>query len=71
LQYRGTDTDEQIATRIENARNEIRYCEEYDYVIINHNIDAAYEDLTCVLSSQGHKKENQQAEIAQILSSFS
>jgi guanylate kinase len=70
LRLRAKNTEEQIAIRVENARKEIQYCNEYDYVIINHDIDAAYEDLTCILSSQGHKKENQQQEIDTILRSF-
>jgi guanylate kinase len=70
LRFRRKNTELQIATRIENARQEIRHCTEYDYVIINRDIDAAYQDLICILSSQMRKKERQQEEIQAILRSF-
>ena len=70
LQRRRQDADEQIATRIENARQEIRHCNEYDYVIINHDVEAAFHDLNCIVKTQRYKSENLTEEIGSILKSF-
>jgi guanylate kinase len=70
LRLRRKDTEEQIAKRIENARGEIQHCNEYDYIIINHQIDTAFEDLNCIVSSQNQRRDHQQEEINAILKSF-
>lgn len=70
LRLRQKDTEEQIAKRIENARQEIQHCSEYDYIIINHSIDTAFDDLNCIVSSQHHTRESQHDEISAILKSF-
>jgi guanylate kinase len=70
LRLRRQDTEEQIAKRIENAREEIQHCNEYDYIIINHDIDNAFDDLNCIVSSQSRRREHQREEIDAILKSF-
>ena len=42
---RGTDKDEHIALRIENAKKEVEYFKNYDYLIINDASDTAFEQL--------------------------
>ena len=42
---RGTDKDEHIALRIENAKKEVEYFKKYDYLIINDASDTAFEQL--------------------------
>ncbi len=39
---RGTEKDEHIALRIENAKKEVEYFKNYDYLIINDASDAAF-----------------------------
>ena len=70
LRLRQKDTEQQIAKRIENAREEIHHCNEYDYIIINHDINAAFDDLNCIVSSQNQRREHQRDEINAILKSF-
>ncbi|KAI7841158.1 hypothetical protein COHA_005124 [Chlorella ohadii] len=51
LRGRATDSEEQITTRLRNAQEELRSVEEaglYDYVIVNNDLDAAYQHLTAV-----------------------
>jgi len=51
LTSRGTDTQEVIAKRIKNAQNEIRYTQEYDYLIINDDLKKAADKLIAVAKS--------------------
>jgi len=46
---RGTDTDDVIEKRIKNAKEEISHYREYDYVIINDDLDRAYRELESIV----------------------
>ena len=70
LQRREKDTEAQVARRMENARLEIRYSEQYDYIIINHDLHAAFEDLNSIIRSQSCRRENLIEEVQQIIESF-
>ena len=70
LQRRKKDTPEQIERRMENARQEIRFADDYDYIIINHELHTAFEDLSCIIRSQACRRENLAGEIEEILRSF-
>lgn len=52
LRNRNQDSEEVITKRMDAAREEIRHVSEYDYVIINDNIDIALRDLICVVQSE-------------------
>lgn len=45
---RGTDKDEHIALRIENAKKEVEYFKKYDYLIINDASDEAFKQLETI-----------------------
>ncbi len=49
LEKRGQDSPEVIARRLDAARDEIRHCGEFDYVIINHEFATAVADLTAIV----------------------
>ena len=49
LRGRNTDSDEVISRRLLGARGEMRHVAEFDYVIINDEIDAALDDLVAVV----------------------
>lgn len=51
LSSRGTDSAETIARRIAAARDEMRHVDEFDYVIINDDLQKALENLTSVVSA--------------------
>lgn len=51
LTSRGTDSKEVIEKRIKNAQDEIKYTQEYDYLIINDNLDEAADKLISVAKS--------------------
>jgi len=52
LKDRNQDTKEVIAKRMAAAKEEISHVSEYDYVIINDNIDVALRNLVSVVQSE-------------------
>ena len=51
LSGRGTDSAETIARRIAAARDEMRHMDEFDYVIINDDLQQALDNLMSVVSA--------------------
>ncbi|MCL2052970.1 MAG: guanylate kinase [Oscillospiraceae bacterium] len=52
LLKRGTETEEVIAQRLAQAENEMRAAKEYDYIIVNENLETAAEDLKTVIRAE-------------------
>ena len=53
LRSRGTDSDEVIERRLRDALSDMAHWEEFDYVVINDNLDQAVADLESVLAGHG------------------
>ncbi len=53
LRSRGTDSDEVIERRLRDALSDMAHWEEFDYVVINDNLDQAVADLEAVLEGGG------------------
>lgn len=49
---RGTESQQVLEKRIENAKNELSYEEQYDYVIINDNLDVAVKQFLEVIDKE-------------------
>lgn len=52
LHNRGQDSPEVIARRVAAAREEIGHVSEYDYVIINEELDKALGDFCCIVQAE-------------------
>ncbi len=48
LVKRGTDSLKSIEKRVENAKEELSYAKEYDYFIINDDLNKAKKQLLCI-----------------------
>jgi guanylate kinase len=70
LETRGQDSLPVILKRLEKAREEILHYKEFDYIVINDNLDTAAEELKSVLVSQRFRRESREREIGPILRSF-
>ena len=57
LERRAEDSAETIARRLSNAREEIKRWSEYDYVIVNHDLDQSYQSLMAIQSAERLKRE--------------
>ncbi len=52
LRGRGTDTDERIRLRLENARREVSLAHEYDYAVVNDDWDVAARKVNAILVAE-------------------
>ena len=52
LRARQTDGEEQILTRLENARREIDYWRFYDYVIVNDDLEQTVNSACHILEAE-------------------
>jgi guanylate kinase len=59
LRTRAQDSDEVIAGRMAKSRDEISHWGEYDYVIINRDVDAAEAELKTILTAERARADRQ------------
>ena len=57
LKRRAEDSDEVIATRLKNARQEIEHWREYDYVVVNDDLDRAYGAVRSIVQSERLRRD--------------
>ena len=55
LERRAEDPPETIARRLANARNEIRRWTQYDYVLVNDDIQDTFSDLLAIIEAERRK----------------
>jgi len=61
LEKRGQDAPEVIGRRLEAAREEMRHCGEFDYVIMNQDFARAVDDLSVIVRAARLAAPRQQA----------
>ena len=49
LRGRGTETEEVIQKRLNNAKQELTYCLEYEYLVINEEVEDAVKEMNSIL----------------------
>lgn len=59
LRTRGQDSNDVIAARMEKSQNEISHWAEYDYVIVNRDIEAAFTQMMTILSAERLRRDRQ------------
>jgi len=57
LHRRAEDSEAVIVHRLENAGIEIPHWREYDYVIINHDLDRAYNEVRSILTAERLRRD--------------
>jgi guanylate kinase len=57
LHRRAEDTEEVIRTRLLNSRSEIAHWREYDYVIVNDNLDEAFGHVSCIVNAERIRRD--------------
>ena len=57
LKARAQDSDEVVARRMAKAANEISHWAEYDYVIVNSDLDDSSARLTAILAAERNRRE--------------
>ena len=59
LRTRAQDSDAVIAGRMAKSRDEISHWAEYDYVLVNRDLDATFEQLKTILQSERMRRDRQ------------
>lgn len=57
LQRRAEDSASTIATRLANARNEIEHWREYDYVVVNRDLDRAFAEVRAIVAAERLRRD--------------
>ncbi|CDC94122.1 guanylate kinase [Roseburia sp. CAG:380] len=70
LVSRGTETAEVIRERMARAKEESAYMKEYDYVVINDDLDECVENVHQLIRSLHYKREQQEGFIQKIKQEF-
>ena len=56
LERRAQDSGDTIRRRLQNAANEIPHWAEYDYVLVNRDLDRSFKDLRAILTAERAKR---------------
>lgn len=70
LTARGTDSEEQLELRLQNAPVEMKDHTEFDYVIINYDVNCAAAQLAAVIQAERVRYSRQKSRIQQVVDSF-
>jgi len=70
LRSRGQDNDDVIRRRLADAAREISNYEQYDYVLVNDDLDEAAETLKAIVRAERARRQRVEEKIRPILASF-
>ncbi len=71
LRGRGKDQDAAIRQRLDTARDEVVAYREYDYVVVNDDLDACVIKMRCIVEAERVRRSRMQDSAETILQSFS
>ncbi|MCA1493684.1 guanylate kinase [Sinorhizobium alkalisoli] len=57
LHRRAEDTEEVIATRLANSRAEIEHWREYDYIVVNDDLDRAFSAVRSIIEAERLRRD--------------
>jgi len=57
LKRRAEDSDEVIAMRLENARDEMRHWIDYDFVVVNDDLDRAFAAVRAIVQAERLRRD--------------
>jgi len=70
IRARGTDSEEEIARRLERARQEMQCYTDYDYVVVNDDLERAGREVQAIALAARCTRARNEERIRQILDSF-
>ena len=57
LTGRGTEGEDNVARRIENARGELEQASQFDYIVVNENLDQAIDEVRSIVLAEGRRTD--------------
>jgi guanylate kinase len=70
LTGRGSESLDELALRLRNARGEVEHYREFDYVVINDDADRAAAQLASIIYAERARRERQEQVAQAVLESF-
>jgi guanylate kinase len=70
LRLRGEDIEEVVRRRLQDAADEIRNYQLYDYVLVNREVEESAKTLSSIVRAERARRKNVEEEIKPILQSF-
>ena len=70
LRLRSQDSEPVIARRLHDAAEEIRNYSQYDYVLVNREVEASVETLKAIVKATRSRRDRMEREIRPILETF-
>lgn len=66
IEGRGTDTKEVIINRMRSAYDELNYAFEYDYIVLNDEVETAVKRVHCIINAEKNRAVRKKAIINKI-----
>ena len=70
LRARAQDPEEVVQERMREARNEISHYQEYDFMVINDDLNASYQKIRAIIEAKRVARQNQK-DIKKFINQFS
>ena len=67
MRHRSTETDHQITVRLNNAIGELREYVNYDYIVVNDDLQKALDELNAILKTIILKREYMDSVVKRLL----
>lgn len=67
---RNTESHENLAVRLNNAKEEVKRFSGFDFIVINDELEKATEDLRAIILAERLKRDRQMYQIQDILNTF-
>ncbi len=67
LEKRGTESAEVVEKRLKQAKKEIEFASEYDYIFVNDDLDDAVTDLMAIIRANALLNENMQEHLGKVI----
>ena len=67
---RGTDSPDELAVRLRNAPEELKAYREFDYVIINDDVDRAAGQLSAIIEAERTRLSRQEENVKRVVEGF-
>ncbi len=71
LKARGTESDEAIARRLTQAKNEVNYIHDYDYLVINDNLDECVKEMYGIICASVFELKRQDELVSRLRTQLS
>lgn len=70
LTARATESPEELALRLGNARSEVLRYQEFSYVVVNDDLEKAVAEVETIIKAERLRRDRQEPALRDILSSF-